>query len=64
MGYKDNEIETKNTIDEEGFVHSGDIGEVDKDGFLTVKGRLKELLITAVILQLNIGRREYITNVH
>lgn len=47
MGYLDLEEETKRTIDEEGYVHTGDMGYIDDDGFLYVSGRLKELIITA-----------------
>lgn len=47
MGYFKNEVETKNTIDNKGFVHSGDVGKVDFDGNLTITGRIKELIITA-----------------
>ena len=47
MGYYKNEKATKETIDEEGFLHSGDIGMLDKKGNLTITGRIKELLITA-----------------
>jgi long-chain-fatty-acid--CoA ligase ACSBG len=47
MGYYKNEAETKATIDKEGFVHSGDIGKIDERGFLSITGRLKELIITA-----------------
>ncbi len=47
MGYLKNEAETRKAIDNEGFVHSGDIGYFDSKGFLHITGRLKELIITA-----------------
>lgn len=47
MGYFKSEEETRNTIDNKGFVHSGDVGKVDAEGNLTITGRIKELLITA-----------------
>ncbi len=47
MGYFKNEEATKSTIDAQGWVHSGDLGKLDKDGFLTITGRIKELIITA-----------------
>lgn len=47
MGYFKNEEETKNTVDKKGFVHSGDIGIVRKNGVLSITGRIKELIITA-----------------
>jgi len=47
MGYFKDEASTKATIDEQGFIHSGDIGIIDKDGHLHITGRLKELIITA-----------------
>jgi long-chain-fatty-acid--CoA ligase ACSBG len=47
MGYLHMEEQTKETIDDKGRLHSGDIGRQDKDGFLYITGRIKELLITA-----------------
>ena len=41
MGYLNNEEKTKEAIDEEGWLHSGDIGKIDKDGFVFITGRIK-----------------------
>jgi len=47
MGYMHNDEATKESIDSEGFLHSGDVGKVDADGFCFITGRIKELIITA-----------------
>jgi long-chain-fatty-acid--CoA ligase ACSBG len=47
MGYMKNPKKTKEAIDSEGWLHSGDVGKVDADGFLSITGRIKELIITA-----------------
>ena len=47
MGYYKNEEETRNTIDERGFLHSGDVAYFDKFGNVRITGRIKELIITA-----------------
>ncbi len=46
-GYYKNEAATTETIDKQGWLHSGDVGEIDKVGFLKVTDRMKELIITA-----------------
>ena len=46
-GYHNLEAETRALIDENGWLHSGDLGTLDDDGFLQITGRKKEILITA-----------------
>ena len=40
MGYLGMEDKTVETIDDDRWLHSGDIGKLDKDGFLYVTGRI------------------------
>lgn len=47
MGYLKMPDKTKETIDPEGWLHSGDIATADEDGFWKITGRIKELIITA-----------------
>lgn len=44
--YKENE-QTKQVLDENGWLHTGDQGEVDSEGYLKITGRVKELFKTA-----------------
>eukprot|EP00088_Acartia_fossae_P049686 TRINITY_DN5492_c0_g1_i1.p1 TRINITY_DN5492_c0_g1~~TRINITY_DN5492_c0_g1_i1.p1 ORF type:complete len:720 (-),score=161.38 TRINITY_DN5492_c0_g1_i1:926-3085(-) len=47
IGYLWDEQKTTELIDSEGWVHSGDLGTFDSDGFLKVGGRSKEIIVTA-----------------
>jgi long-chain-fatty-acid--CoA ligase ACSBG len=47
LGYYKSPKESKETLDSEGYIHSGDEGYLDERGFLVITGRFKELIITA-----------------
>ncbi|XP_066557909.1 long-chain-fatty-acid--CoA ligase ACSBG1 isoform X2 [Amia ocellicauda] len=47
MGYLNMEDRTAESLDEYGWLCSGDLGKTDNDGFLYITGRIKELIITA-----------------
>jgi long-chain acyl-CoA synthetase len=47
VGYLHNAKATAETIDAEGWLHTGDLGSMDADGFTHITGRKKEIIITA-----------------
>jgi long-chain acyl-CoA synthetase len=46
-GYWRNDQATKETLAEEGWFRTGDLGSLDDEGFLTITGRKKEIIVTA-----------------
>jgi len=47
LGYRNQPEKTAETIDSEGWLSTGDIGEIDEDGYLKIVDRKKELIINA-----------------
>jgi long-chain acyl-CoA synthetase len=47
LGYYKNEELTKKIIDEDGWLHTGDIGLIDKEGNIHIKGRSKSMILGA-----------------
>jgi 4-coumarate--CoA ligase len=44
MGYLNNEKATRETFDTEGWLHTGDVGYMDSEGFITITDRIKEMI--------------------
>ena len=45
LGYLDDDAETKATIDDDGWLHSGDIGTMDERGYIKITDRTKDMFI-------------------
>ena len=44
MGYLNNEKATRETFDSDGWLHTGDVGFIDHEGFITITDRIKEMI--------------------
>ena len=49
MGYLDMEEKTKEAIDKQGLLHSGDIGRKDENGFIYITGRIKGIIGSVIV---------------
>jgi long-chain acyl-CoA synthetase len=47
QGYYNNPEATAEVLEDDGWFHSGDLGQVDGEGFVRITGRKKEILVTA-----------------
>ena len=45
QGYWNDEVRTRETIDSAGWLHSGDLGQMDEEGYVQIVGRIKDMII-------------------
>jgi cyclohexanecarboxylate-CoA ligase len=62
-GYQADETATREALDDEGWFHTGDIGQIDDNGYLVVTGRQKNVIIRAG-LKIQAEEMEYLLNLH
>ena len=67
LGYLNQEELTKNTIDNEGWLHTGDVARIDDEGYLFITSRIKEIFktstgeyVNAVQIEQKISKNRYI----
>ena len=67
LGYLNQEELTKNTIDSDGWLHTGDVAYLDEDGYLFIKSRIKDIFktstgeyVNAVEIEQRISKNRYI----
>ncbi len=47
MGYYKNDVATKEVIDSDGWLYTGDVAEISEDGYLYITGRIKDIIVLA-----------------
>jgi long-subunit acyl-CoA synthetase (AMP-forming) len=52
-GYRNQPDKTREILDDDGWIHTGDLGRLDADGYLSIAGRAKEMIINAAGLNIS-----------